>query len=144
MKEIKKDSKVETQIPTKNGGLVHIIIFVFIDILGFSLLLPLLPYYASTFGANYKEIGFLISLNAIGQLLASPIIGRLSDVYGRKPLLISCVLATIVSFLMTGMASSLAILMLARLIDGLFGGNISLAQAYIAGYSSVLTFFFSP
>ncbi|MBC7250890.1 MAG: MFS transporter [Anaerolineae bacterium] len=63
-------------------------LFVFVDVLGFSLILPLLPYYAATFGATAEGVGLLLGANALTQLLGAPVLGRLSDRYGRKPLLL--------------------------------------------------------
>ncbi len=106
-------------------------LFVFVDILGFSLILPLLPYYAESFGATPVVVGLLLSANAVTQLLGAPVIGRLSDRYGRRPLLLLCILGTVAGFLLLGFANSLALLFLSRIVDGFLGGNISLAQAYI-------------
>lgn len=105
--------------------------FVLIDLLGYSLILPLLPYYAETFGATLTLVGLLGTVNAVGQLIAAPAIGRLSDRYGRRPLLIASIVGTIASFLLLGLAQSLAMLFVSRLLDGLLGGNIALARAYI-------------
>jgi DHA1 family tetracycline resistance protein-like MFS transporter len=105
--------------------------FVFIDVLGFSLILPLLPYYAETFGATPTIVGLLLGANAATQFIGAPIIGRLSDRYGRRPLLILSIAGTAVSFVMLGLARSLGMLFASRIVDGFLGGNISLAQAYI-------------
>jgi DHA1 family tetracycline resistance protein-like MFS transporter len=111
--------------------LILILLFVFIDVLGFSLILPLLPFYAETFGASPTLVGLLLGANALAQLVGAPIIGRLSDRYGRRPLLLVSIGGTLVSFVLLGLANSLALLFLSRVLDGLLGGNISLAQAYI-------------
>ncbi|MBN1246999.1 MAG: MFS transporter [Anaerolineae bacterium] len=105
--------------------------FVFVDLLGYSLILPLLPYYADTFGATLTLVGLLGTSNALAQLVAAPIIGRLSDKYGRRPMLIFSIAGTVVSFLLLGLARTLPVLFLSRVLDGLLGGNISLARAYI-------------
>jgi DHA1 family tetracycline resistance protein-like MFS transporter len=105
--------------------------FVFVDVLGFSLILPLLPYYAETFAATPTIVGLLLGANAATQFIGAPIIGRLSDRYGRRPLLILSIAGTVVSFVMLGLADSLAMLFASRILDGLLGGNVSLAQAYI-------------
>jgi DHA1 family tetracycline resistance protein-like MFS transporter len=112
--------------------LIPLYLFVFIDVLGFGLILPLLPYYAQSFGASDTVIGLLVASNALTQLLGAPIIGRLSDRYGRRPLLLLSIAGTIVSFLILGFAQSLTMLFIGRILDGFLGGNISLAQAYIA------------
>jgi DHA1 family tetracycline resistance protein-like MFS transporter len=111
--------------------LALLLAFVFVDVLGFSLILPLLPYYAETFGATATIVGLLLGANAATQFIGAPIIGRLSDRYGRRPLLILSIAGTVVSFVMLGLANSLAMLFASRVLDGLLGGNVSLAQAYI-------------
>ena len=112
-------------------SLVLILVFVFIDVLGFSLILPLLPFYAATFGATSSIIGLMLGANALAQLIGAPIFGRLSDRYGRRPLLLLGLVGTVAGFLMLGFARSLWMLFASRIVDGLLGGNTSLAQAYI-------------
>jgi DHA1 family tetracycline resistance protein-like MFS transporter len=111
--------------------LILILLFVFVDVLGFSLILPLLPYYAADFNATAFMVGLLLSANALTQMIGAPILGRLSDRFGRKPLLVASISGTVLSFLILGWAQSLAVLFLSRILDGLLGGNVSLAQAYI-------------
>ncbi|NSW51610.1 MAG: MFS transporter [Anaerolineae bacterium] len=108
-----------------------IFFFVFIDLLGYSLILPLLPYYAETYNANATLVGLLGTSNALAQFFAAPIIGRLSDRYGRRPLLIFSILGTVVSFLILGLANTLGMIFISRIMDGVLGGNVSLARAYI-------------
>jgi DHA1 family tetracycline resistance protein-like MFS transporter len=119
-------------VPTHRRSLTLLFVFVFVDVLGFSLILPLLPYYAATFGATAEVVGLLLGVNALTQLLGAPILGRLSDRFGRKPLLVLSLAGTVVGFLMLGLARSLSMLFASRIVDGLLGGNISLAQAYIS------------
>ncbi len=76
-------------------SLVLIRVFVFIDVLGFSLILPLLPFYAATFGATSSIIGLMLGANALAQLIGAPIFGRLSDRYGRRPLLLLGLVGTV-------------------------------------------------
>jgi MFS transporter, DHA1 family, tetracycline resistance protein len=104
----------------------------FLDLLSFSLILPLLPYYAEHFGASPFIVGTLTAAYAIGQVIGAPVIGRLSDRYGRKPLLVLSVAGSAISFAILGAAKSLPIIFAARFIGGLFGGNITVVQAYIA------------
>jgi DHA1 family tetracycline resistance protein-like MFS transporter len=111
--------------------LVLILFYAFVDVLGFTLILPLLPFYAQTFGATPVAVGLLLGANALTQFFAAPIIGRLSDRYGRRSLLVVCLVGTAGSFLMLGLANSLWMLFLSRILDGLLGGDISLAQAYV-------------
>ena len=115
----------------KLKALPIIFVFVVVELLGFSLILPLLPYYATTFGASAFVVGLLGTSNALAQFVGAPLIGRLSDRWGRKPLLIVAVTASLAGFLMLGFARSLTMLFLSRVIDGFLGGNVALAQAYI-------------
>jgi DHA1 family tetracycline resistance protein-like MFS transporter len=120
-----------TKLDMKNRLLFSIILVVFIDLLGFSLILPLLPYYAETFKANNFVTGLLVASYAAAQLVGAPVLGRLSDRYGRRPVLIASIFGTFIGFLMLGFARTLVMLFAARILDGLSGGNISIAQAYI-------------
>jgi DHA1 family tetracycline resistance protein-like MFS transporter len=115
----------------KNKPLAAIFLVVFIDLLGFGLILPLLPYYAESFGASDTVIGLLVASYAAAQLVGAPLLGRLSDRFGRKPILVISLIGTLVSFLLLGIAQTLWVLFIARIFDGLTGGNISVAQAYI-------------
>jgi len=116
----------------QNKRLFTIFLIVFIDLLGFGLILPLIPFYAADFGANATVAGLLVASYAAAQLVGAPILGRLSDRYGRRPVLLISIFGTFVSLLFLGVANSLWMLFLSRIIDGLTGGNISVAQAYIS------------
>ena len=116
----------------KNKSLLTIFLIVFIDLLGFGIILPLLPYIAEKYSAGPLQIGLLTATYSFFQLIASPILGRLSDRYGRKKLLIISQLGSAVGYLILGLAGNLPLLFLSRIIDGITGGNISIAQAYIA------------
>lgn len=111
--------------------LFTIFLVVFVDLLGFSLLIPLLPFYAKTFEASDTVVGLLLASYAAAQFFGAPVLGRLSDKYGRRPVLLVSIFGTIISLIVTGIANTLLILFAARIIDGLTGGNISVAQAYI-------------
>src|SRR5512147_3276004 len=115
----------------KNSRLLTIFIIVFIDLLGFSLILPLLPYYAEAYGATPIVVGLLVASYAAAQLVGAPLLGRLSDRHGRRPVLIASIFGTFIGFLLLGFARTLAMLFAARILDGLTGGNLSIAQAYI-------------
>jgi len=115
-----------------NKRLFSIILVVFIDLLGFSLILPLLPYYAATFNANQTTTGILIASYALMQLIGAPILGRLSDRFGRRPVLLASVFGTFIGFLLLGFANALWMLFVSRILDGITGGNLSVAQAYIS------------
>lgn len=112
--------------------LLPIFLIVLVDVLGLTIILPLLPFYAEHLGASAMVVGMLISSYAFCQLIAGPILGRLSDHMGRKPLLIVSQMGTFVGFLILAWAGSLWMVFLSRVIDGLTAGNLSLAQAYIA------------
>jgi len=102
-----------------------------VDVLGLTLMIPLLPFYAERMGASPAQIGWLIGVYAACQLVSGPILGRLSDTMGRKPLLLISQAGTCLGFIVTAYAPTLSILFLARAIDGATAGNLSLAQAYI-------------
>ena len=104
---------------------------VFIGLMGFSFVIPILPFYALEYGANELMLGFLLASYAVAQLFGAPILGRLSDQYGRRPVLLLSAFGTFVSLVMFAFAQSLFVLFLSRILDGLTGGNISVAQAYI-------------
>lgn len=105
--------------------------FTFIDLLGYSLILPLLPYIAEKFNAGAAQVGLLLTANALAQMIAAPVIGRLSDRWGRRPMLIISITGTVIAFLIFAFSKSLLMLFLSRILDGLLGGNTSLARAYI-------------
>jgi len=118
----------------KRSPLLVIFITVFIDLVGFGIVIPVLPYYAegTRFNATPRMVGVLFASYSIMQLVFSPVLGRLSDKYGRRPVLLLSILGTSVGFLVLGLATTLWMLFLGRIIDGISGGNISTAQAYIA------------
>ena len=115
---------------------IPIFIVVFVDLLGFSIILPLLPYYARNFNATPQMVGILIASYSICQFLASPILGDLSDRYGRRPVLLYSQIGSCLGFVLMGVAlnlpNPLLWLFVARIIDGLTGGNLTVAQAYIS------------
>ena len=112
--------------------LVIIFLTIFVNLVGFGIIIPLLPYYAETFGASPVTIGLLFAVFSLCQLAAAPALGDLSDRYGRRPILVFSLAGTVVSFVMLAVAHSLTMLFLARIVDGLSGGNISTARAYVA------------
>ena len=131
-----------------NKRLFNIFIIVFIDLLGFGLILPLLPFYADEFGATPFLVGLLTAIYAAAQLVGAPLLGRLSDRFGRRPILLVSIFGTFLGFLLFGLAVPvgqklatvlgvpsnqmiLIILFISRALDGFTGGNISVAQAYI-------------
>lgn len=112
--------------------LMVIFLTIFVNLVGFGIIIPLLPFYAESFGASPLTIGLLFAVYSACQLVASPALGDLSDRYGRRPVLIFSLLGTVVSFVMMAMAHSIWVLFAARIVDGLSGGNISTARAYVA------------
>ena len=112
--------------------LLVIFLTIFVNLVGFGIIVPLLPFYAEKFGASPLVIGLLFGIFSLCQLIAAPALGDLSDRYGRRPVLIFSLLGTVVSFVMLALAQSIAVLFLARIVDGLSGGNISTARAYVA------------
>lgn len=104
---------------------------VFMDMVGFGFIIPLIPDYITKFGGSLALAGFLAAVYALGQFFAAPIVGRLSDKYGRKPLLLFSIGGTFLSLLLLALSRSLVLVFLARLLDGLTGGNITVAQSYI-------------
>lgn len=111
--------------------ILPVFVIVLIDLLGLTIIIPLMPLYAATFGADALTIGLLGASYPIMQFIGAPLLGRLSDRYGRKPVLIVSQIGTFIGFLILGMAGSLWALFLARIIDGLSGANIATAQAVI-------------
>lgn len=125
--------------------LVIIFITIFIDLIGFGIVIPVLPLYAERYGASEATIGILLASYSAMQFIFAPILGKLSDRVGRRPVLLVSLIGTSIGFLimglapkmpvgfaLLGMAPTLVWLFVARIIDGISGGNISTAQAYIA------------
>jgi DHA1 family tetracycline resistance protein-like MFS transporter len=124
----------ESLAPVAKGRSPLIIIFVtvLIDLIGFGIVIPVLPLYAEQFGASPTMIGVLLGIYSAMTFLFAPILGRLSDQVGRRPVLLLSLVGTSIGFLLMGLANTLWLLFVARIIDGVTGGNISTAQAYIA------------
>ncbi len=116
------------------AGLRLAILFlaVFVDLVGFGIVLPLLPFYADRFGASGVVIGFLVLSYSAAQLLLAPVWGRLSDRFGRRPILIIGLVGSAISYVVFAYAGSVAVLLLSRVMAGVGGANIPVAQAYIA------------
>jgi DHA1 family tetracycline resistance protein-like MFS transporter len=112
--------------------LVIIFITVFIDLLGFGIIIPLLPFYAESFGASAFTIGLLGTVFSLMQFLVAPFCGRWSDKIGRRPIILAGLLASALAYVALALANSLALIFAARIIGGIAGGNIPTAQAYIA------------
>jgi MFS family permease len=109
-----------------------IMMAIFIDVLGYSMILPLMPSIAQgAFGATNFMIGLLIASNALAAFIFAPIWGRLSDKFGRKPFLIVSQMGTLAAFIILGFSDSLTMVFLSRIVDGIFGGQIPIIRAYI-------------
>ena len=121
-----------TDFALRRSPLLPIFLIVSVDVLGLTIILPLLPFYAEHFGASPTLVGLLVSCYAFCQLIAGPMLGRMSDRTGRRPLLLVSQLGTFVGFLILAFSTSLWMVFLSRIIDGLTAGNLSLAQAYIS------------
>ena len=104
----------------------------FTEILGFSSVMPLIPVLGTGLGLNEFQVGLILSIFSLCQLFASPITGKLSDRFGRKPLLLFSQTSTLIGFLLLGFANNVWILVAARLVDGLLGSNMTVTQAYIS------------
>jgi DHA1 family tetracycline resistance protein-like MFS transporter len=112
--------------------LIIILVTVFIDLIGFGMVIPILPFYANEFAATPRDIGFLTAIYSWMQFFFSPILGRLSDRYGRRPVLLISILGSAIGYYMIGAAETLFLVFAGRIVSGITGGNISTAQAYIA------------
>lgn len=105
---------------------------VLVDMLSFGVVIPILAYLAKDMGATALQTGLITAMYPLAQFIGAPILGRLSDRFGRKPILVLSIVGTMVGFGVLATAKTLWVLMLSRTLDGLTGGNISVAQAYIA------------
>jgi DHA1 family tetracycline resistance protein-like MFS transporter len=150
-------------VTVRKSQLTTIFVIVFIDLLGFSLILPLLPYYAEAYNAGPLTVGLLVAAYAAMQFIGAPLLGRLSDQYGRRPVLLVSIFGTFIGFLLLGFAEPigtalttlmfpaaigadhliiqsrliLTVMFFSRMLDGLTGGNISVAQAYITDITDI-------
>jgi len=116
----------------KRAQLGIIFLTIFIDLVGFGIVIPVLPRYAEHFGATTMQIGWLVGIFSLMQFFGAPLWGGLSDRIGRRPVLVVSVLGNAFGFFLMGYAGGVAMLIIARAISGISGGNISTAQAYIA------------
>ncbi len=108
-----------------------ILLIIFTEVLGWSLILPFLPYLATDLGASPIVVGIIVASFALCQFISAPIIGKLSDKFGRKPLLLISQFSTVIGFTLLALADSLFIVLLSRIIDGVFGSNMTLSRAYL-------------
>jgi len=116
----------------RRSPLAVVYLTVFIDLLGFSIILPLLPFYAEHYGATGVWVGALLTAYSAVQFISAPVLGRVSDRIGRRPVLLASLAGSAASLALTGAAHSLWLLLAGRALAGLFGGSISTGQAYVA------------
>src|SRR3954467_5157724 len=117
------------------GKLTVLMITAFVDMLGLAMIIPLLPFYATKMGASATVVGVLIAAFSIAQLASAPLWGKFSDRYGRRPALLAGLLVSAVAYVIFGYASTLWLLLLSRIVQGLGGGTIGVVQAYVADAS---------
>lgn len=118
--------------------LIIIFVTIFIDLVGFGIVIPILPFYAQTepFGASPFVIGLLVSIYSWMQVFFTPVLGQLSDRYGRRPVLLVSLIGGAIGYFIVGLAGTLFWVFVGRIISGITGGNISAAQAYVADVTS--------
>jgi len=118
--------------PSSTTRLAILFLTVFVDLVGFGIVLPLLPFYADRFGASGLEIGLLVMVYSLAQLFLAPLWGRLSDHLGRRPILLVGLVGSAISYVVFAYAGSLLVLFVSRIMAGVGGANVPVAQAYIA------------
>src|SRR4051794_5232479 len=116
----------------QRSPLFTLLLTVFIDLVGFGIVIPILPLYAEHFHASPIAIGWLTGIYSGMQIIFTPILGKLSDRFGRRPVLFISIVGTAIGFALMGMAHSMTLLFAGRIIAGITGGNIAIPQAYIA------------
>ncbi len=113
-------------------ALIPLLAVTFVDVLGFSIIIPLLPFYAQHYGASAPVVGWLIATVALCSLISSPILGALSDRLGRRNILLITQVTTTAAYLLLGLANSLPLLFCSRVVEGFAGGGLGITQAYIS------------
>jgi len=108
-----------------------VLVIILVDLMGLSIIIPLMPLYAARFGANAFVIGLLGATYPFMQFIGAPVLGRFSDRFGRRPILLISQIGTFTGFILLGFANALPLLFISRIIDGLSGANISTAQAVV-------------
>ena len=135
--QIQTSAETEEKLDFKR--ILPVLVIVLIDLLGLTIIIPLLPLYATSFGANAFTIGLLSATYPILQFVGAPLLGRLSDRFGRKPVLVISQIGTFIGFVLLGLADTLWLLFLSRVIDGISGANIATAMAVITDSTSSKT-----
>ena len=116
--------------------LLVLFVTAFVDMVGLTMIIPLLPFYATELGASATVVGLLVSAFSVAQLAVAPIWGRASDRYGRRPAILAGLLLTAVAYVIFAFAGSVLVLLISRLVQGLGGGTIGVVQAYVADASA--------
>ncbi len=116
--------------------LLVLFVTAFVDMVGLAMIVPLLPFYATEFGADATIVGVLVSAFSVAQLAVAPLWGRMSDRYGRRPAILAGLLITACAYVIFAFAGSVPVLLLSRLVQGLGGGTIGVVQAYVADASA--------
>jgi len=114
------------------SALLVVYVTVFLDLLGFGIILPFLPYYTLKLGGHGLEVGILLTSYSLAQLVGAALLGRASDRTGRRPILLLSLAGSSAAMVLSGLATTLWVLYAARALAGIFGGSISTAQAYVA------------
>ena len=126
-------STPDAAVPKRRRRAFAVVVFVVVlDLLGFGIVIPILPFYVRSFVANDVFIGLLAASYSLAQFASAPYLGRLSDQYGRRPVIVVSLLGGAVAWTVFGIAGALWLVFLARIVAGAAGGNIATAQAYIA------------
>src|SRR3954471_24103899 len=115
--------------------LLVLFVTAFVDMVGLTMIVPLLPFYATELGASATVVGLLVSAFSVAQLAVAPVWGRFSDRYGRRPAILAGLLLTSCAYVIFGFAGSVLVLLVSRLVQGLGGGTIGVVQAYVADAS---------
>lgn len=132
---VKKHSDIFKQLKElniKKRSLLPLFLVVFMDLLSFSFILPLIPSIAKGYSLSPFMIGVLLAMYPIGQIIGAPVFGRLSDRFGRKPILLLSVFGSFVSMLILGLSNTIVLIFMSRLTDGLTEADITMAQSYIS------------
>ncbi|MDX1632193.1 MAG: MFS transporter [Thermoanaerobaculia bacterium] len=122
----------EARTPSPEFPRVTLFFTVFLDLAGFGMILPLLPFYAQRYGADAFQVGLLFSVYSLSQAIGAPFLGRISDRFGRRPILLITVAGHGLSLVLFALAGNFTVLLVARIAAGIFAANFSIAQAYVA------------
>jgi DHA1 family tetracycline resistance protein-like MFS transporter len=128
---MKNTQKSKIIIAFTHPDIIPMWICTFIDIIGYSILIPFLPQFSSLYGASLLQVGLLLSANSFFSLFGNIIWGSLSDKFGRKPILLICQMGTMAGFLILAFSTNMTMLFVSRIVDGIFGGNYPIAKAVV-------------